>query len=121
MVENRRLYAYLLNENLILKNCPAILANSLEYNELKIKTQAEQQVMAKMRNNEEVKDLVPKDTQRRSKQANPKALVLIIAYLMRLEELENTAVDKELESILQMAPYHMNLMLEMGIMLAVQY
>jgi len=30
-VENRRIYAFLLNENLIYKHCPTLLACSIEY------------------------------------------------------------------------------------------
>jgi hypothetical protein len=38
-VENRRIFAYLLNENLLYKNCPTLLANALEFRDMKIKNQ----------------------------------------------------------------------------------
>jgi hypothetical protein len=41
LVENRRIFYMLINENLILKNCPALLANSLEFLGMKV-TNAEQ-------------------------------------------------------------------------------
>jgi hypothetical protein len=35
-VENRKIYAYLINENLTYKHCPIVLANSIELQNLKI-------------------------------------------------------------------------------------
>lgn len=37
-VENRKVFAFLINENLIYKNCPALLANSIEFKGMKIKS-----------------------------------------------------------------------------------
>lgn len=49
-----------------------------------------------------------------------KAICLIYAYLMRLEDL-NESVQKDLEYILSKAPYHIDLMIQMAIVLAIQF
>lgn len=40
-LENRKIYAFLINENLIYKNCPALLANSIEFKGMKVKSKEE--------------------------------------------------------------------------------
>jgi hypothetical protein len=37
--ENRRLFAFLINENMIYKNCPTVLGCSLEFRQLKVKNE----------------------------------------------------------------------------------
>ena len=53
-VENRKIYAFLINENLIYKNCPALLANSIEFRGMKVRNQEESNLLAKIKENEEV-------------------------------------------------------------------
>lgn len=53
-VENRKLYAFLINENLIYKNCPAVLANSIEFKGMKPRSQEESSILSKIKQNEEV-------------------------------------------------------------------
>jgi hypothetical protein len=48
-VENRKIYAYLINENLIYKNCPALLANSIEFRGMKVKNQEESSELTKIK------------------------------------------------------------------------
>jgi len=49
-----------------------------------------------------------------------KTACLIFAYLMRLEEL-NESVQHELEYILLKAPFHIEMMIQMAIVLAVEF
>lgn len=59
-VENRRLYAYLINENLIFKNCPTVLACSFEFQNMKVKSQKESETLADIKKDDFVKELIPK-------------------------------------------------------------
>jgi len=59
-VENRKVYAYLINENLIYKNCPVILANSVELQGMTAKTPQEAATLHKIKLNDEVKEVLPK-------------------------------------------------------------
>ncbi len=90
LVENRKIFYMLINENLILKNCPALLANSLEFMGMTVKNAEQAASLSKIKNNEEIKEkeLIPKVTNKRGRQMDMKALCLILAYLMRLEELD---------------------------------
>lgn len=65
-VENRRIFAYLINENLLYKNCPTLLANALEFRDMKIKNPAQQEVLKNIQKDESVKELLPKLTQKRA-------------------------------------------------------
>lgn len=90
MVENRRIFYMLINENLILKNCPALLANSLEFLGMKVLNADQAAALSKIKNNDEIKEkeLIPKVTNKRGMQMDMKALCIILAYLMRLEEVD---------------------------------
>lgn len=48
-VENNKIYAFLINENLIYKNCPALLSNSIEYRGLRAKSKKESDILAKIK------------------------------------------------------------------------
>ena len=41
LVENRRVFFMMINENLIMKQCPQLLANSIEFLQMKIKNKEE--------------------------------------------------------------------------------
>lgn len=75
------------------------------------KTPREAETLKKIKENDEVKELLPKqNAEKKGKQYDMKALVLILGYLMRLDEL-NEDVQPALEEILSKAPYHCELML----------
>ena len=59
-VENRRIFAFLLNENMIYKNCPTVLACSLEYQKMGIKSEKEKEIINAIKSDENVKELIPK-------------------------------------------------------------
>jgi len=40
LIENRKVFYFLLNEQLILKNCPALLASSIEFAGMKAQNKA---------------------------------------------------------------------------------
>lgn len=59
-VENRKIFAFLLNENMIYKNCPTILACSIEYQKMGVKSEKEKEVINAIKSDENVKELIPK-------------------------------------------------------------
>ena len=78
----------MLNENMTYKNCPVILANSVELKGMAPKNEREVTTLQKIRENDEIKELIPKqNTEKKGKQFDMKALVLILGYLMRHEDL----------------------------------
>jgi hypothetical protein len=76
--------------------------------------------LQKIKNNDEIKEkeLIPKLTNKRAGQMDMKALCLILAYLMRLDEIDKH-FDEDIEFILGKAPYLISMMTEMSIQLAV--
>lgn len=101
----------MINENLIYKHCPAVLANSIEFKGMKIKSQEEQSMLAKIKEDEEVQELIPKQTQKRGQQMDVKPLVLILGYLMRFTEIDHSSVQEDLGKILGKAPYLCEMMI----------
>jgi hypothetical protein len=68
-----------------------------------------------------VQELIPKATQKRGQQMDVKPLVLILGYLMRFTELEHPSVQEDLEKILQKAPYLCEMMVQMAMVLAMEF
>jgi hypothetical protein len=68
-----------------------------------------------------VKELIPKQTNKRGRQMDMKSLCIILAYMMRLSELDAKIFEKDLEFILGKAPFLIQLMIEMTIQLAFEY
>jgi hypothetical protein len=77
---------------------------------MKPRNQEESSILSKIKQNEEVQELIPKQTQKRGQALEVKPLVLILGYLMRFSELEHPSVQEDLQKILQKAPYMAELM-----------
>jgi hypothetical protein len=107
-VENRKVFATLLNENMIYKNCPFILSCSVEFRNMPLKNQQESDIVTAIRTDETVKELIPKLPPGKTP-TNLKSLCVIIAYMLRMSEIEGLQVD--LDYILSKAPYLMEQML----------
>lgn len=58
-VQNKFVYAEMLNENLIFKHCSAILANSLEFRDMKT-TKEQEDCLRKLKEYDEIKEILPK-------------------------------------------------------------
>jgi hypothetical protein len=50
----------MINENLIFKHCPAILASSLEFRDMKA-SKTQEECLKKLKTYEDLKELLPKD------------------------------------------------------------
>lgn len=117
-VENRRVFAAMLNENMIYKNCPFILSCSVEFRNMPARNQDEANIVTAIRTDETVKELIPKLPPGQVP-TNLKSLCVIIAYMLRMSELEHLKGD--LEFILSKAPYIMEQMLQMAMVLAMEF
>lgn len=49
LVENRKTFYFLINENLILKQCPALLANSFEFMNMRVTNKEQAQQLVKIK------------------------------------------------------------------------
>jgi len=67
-----------------------------------------------LRENDEIKDLMPKTVSRNTQNMNLLPLVVILAHMMRVPEIKNPAFRENLTHILKLAPQHAALMLEVS-------
>jgi hypothetical protein len=110
----------MLNEHTTYKNCPVILANSIELRGMAPKNEREVTTLSKIKENDEIKELIPKlNEDKKGKQFDMKALILILGYLTRNENLNEDA-QAALNEILAKAPYYCELMIQVAMMLAVE-
>lgn len=107
----------LLNENLILRNCPALLANSIEFNGMKANSKEQAAALQAIKNNDMIKDLdlIPKVTNKIGRQTDLKSLCIILGHLFRLPEVEKECLKDDVEFILGKAPYLIHMMVETAI------
>ena len=57
LLENRKLYGSKINENLIPKNMPQIMAMAIEFQKLGAKDKEELEQLKKLKDNEEIREL----------------------------------------------------------------
>ena len=114
LLENKRIYGALLNENLIYKNMPQILARSLEFEKMAAKSKQEISLLTKLKQNENIYEMLPKTVSRKTQNMNLKPLLLILANLYDDEALKNPEFRESIDYIRKMAPHHIDAMLETG-------
>ena len=84
---------------------------------MKVVSKDQANALAKIKNNDDIKEkeLIPKITNKRGRQMDMKALCIILAYLMRLDDINNKAFGEDIDFILGKAPYLITMMIEMAI------
>ena len=60
LLENKKAYASKLNENLLPKNMPQILALATEFQRMGAKNKEEMEILKKLKDNDEIKEMLPK-------------------------------------------------------------
>jgi hypothetical protein len=58
-VENRQIFAFFINENMTYKNCPALLSCSIEYQQVKPRSEQMSQQLQKIKTDDATKELIP--------------------------------------------------------------
>jgi len=79
---------------------------------MKVKSDAELQMLKRIRSNEAVKEAIPKATEKRHVQVKP--ICLLVGYMHDLlsdEDLQNEGIKKDLELILRTIPSYFDIML----------
>lgn len=109
-VNNTKIYQHLLNENMLEKNFPAMLANSIEFQNVPIKNEAQAEALRKIKANEEVKESLPKENQKNSQNMGFTALLVILGYLHNLDQSKGPLKEQTLE-IIRKAPNHIEMMI----------
>lgn len=64
-VDNRRVFTDLINENMLGKHIPGMFAQSAEFSKMKITKKEELTILSRIKQNEEVKEAIPKQKEGR--------------------------------------------------------
>jgi translocation protein SEC63 len=113
LLENKMVFGRKLNEMMLQKNIPQIAAVTIEFQAVGARSQSEIDLMKKiLRENEEIKELMPKAVSRNTQNMNLLPLVVILAHMMQVADIKNPAFKENLALILKLAPQHANMMVE---------
>jgi len=121
-VDNRKIFTELINENMIGKQIPGILAQSNEFAAMKVKSQDELAILKRIRAFDQVKEAIPKSTEKRQIQVKP--ICLLVGYMhdiLNSDDLSNEGIKKDLENILRTIPSYFDIMLSQTMVLAQMY
>lgn len=93
---------------------PQILAMAIEYQKMGAKDKAEMEALKKLKDNEEIRELLPKTVSRNTKNMNLKPLLLILGHLLRDENVYDPCFKESLHQILKSATAHVLMMTEVS-------
>ena len=74
------------------------------------KNQAEMEALKKLKDNDDIKELLPKTVSRNTKNMNLKPLLLILGHVLRDENVYNPCFKESLNEILKSSIAHCNMM-----------
>lgn len=110
-MENRKIFAFLINENMTYKNCPTVLACAEEYRQVKPRTEEAAKLLQAIKQDDATKELIPaKVAPPLDKLLNMPSLCIVLAYMLRMNEL-NEQLEADLELILSKATFLIEMML----------
>ena len=58
-VDNRKMFTELINENMLMKHIPGILAHSFEFSAMKVRSKDELEILKRIKELDEVKEAIP--------------------------------------------------------------
>jgi len=120
-LENRKVFAYLINENMTYKNCPTLLACSEEFRQIKPRSPEAQKLLQAIKSDDATKELIPvKVSPPLSELLNFPSLCIILAYMLRMNEL-NEYLQEDLEIILSKATFLVEMMLQVAFQLKIEF
>ena len=58
-VDNRKIFTELINENMLMKHIPGILAHSFEFSTMKVRSKDELEILKRIKEFDQVKEAIP--------------------------------------------------------------
>lgn len=112
-VDNRKIFTELINENMLGKHIPGILAHSAEFSNLKVRSKEELEILKRIKNNDEVKEAIPKSNEKRPPvQVKPVCLLTGHMYgLLNESDMQNEGIKSDIDIILRSIPSYIDIML----------
>jgi len=124
-VDNRKIFTELINENMLMKHIPGILAHSYEFSQMKVRSKDELEILKRIKELDEVKEAIPTAKQDAKKGAvQVKPICLIMGYMYNIiekKDLDNEGIAKDLEKILRTVPSYFDIMLQQVMMMSQMY
>lgn len=114
-VENRKRFTEMINENMLGKHIPGILAQSVEFSKMNVRSKEELTILMRIKQDERVKESIPKmRNDDKTKQVQVKPICLLMGYMYNLLEdsdLQNKGISDDLEQILRTFPSFFDILL----------
>jgi hypothetical protein len=105
LLENKRIFGYEMSENTLFKNLPVMIAKSKEFQTLLAKSNAENELLKRIKNsNEKIDDIIPKVASKKTRQMHLKPAFLILAQMFRSKEVSDPLLAESMEYIRKMTP-----------------
>lgn len=112
LLDNKRWFGSELNDSYIFKNVPHTLFRSIEYQQVKAKSQDDLNTQRRLKDLEKIQELLPKAVSRKNINLNLKPLLLILGHMMRAEEINHPSIAEDVAYIRKETPYHLQSLLE---------
>jgi hypothetical protein len=84
-VDNRKIFTDHINENMLMKHIPGILAHSHEFSALKVRSKEELDILKRIKESDQVKEAIPSAKQEEKKgPVQVKPICLIMGYMLNI-------------------------------------
>ena len=124
-VDNRKIFTELINENMLMKHIPGILAHSYEFSQMKVRSKDELEILKRIKELDAVKEAIPtakQDAKKGPVQVKPICLIMGYMYnIIEKKDLDNEGIAKDLEQILRTVPSYFDIMLQQVMMMSQMY
>jgi translocation protein SEC63 len=84
-IDNRKVFTDMINENMLMKHIPGIMAYSCEFSQMKVRSKEELDILKKIKENDIVKDAIPKPNDKRGP-PQVKPICLLVGHMLNLLE-----------------------------------
>ena len=121
----RKIFTELINENMLMKHIPGVLAHSYEFSQMKVRSKDELEILKRIKELDEVKEAIPtakQDAKKGPVQVKPICLIMGYMYnIIEKKDLDNEGIAKDLEQILRTVPSYFDIMLQQVMMMSQMY
>jgi len=96
------------------KHIPGILAHSHEFANMKVRSKDELEVLKRIKQEDKVKDAIPKPNEKKGTAVQVKPICLLMGYMYNILEEQDTNIEtisNDLEVILRSIPSYIDIML----------
>lgn len=114
LLENKKAYGAKLNESIIPKNMPMMLASCIEFQDMGVKSEEENKLLKRLKDDDAIADMLPNTVSRRSKNMNYKPMLLILGHLFDKDEVKAPEFASSMREILKNGVGHLNMMIDVG-------